>query len=71
MRDAQINVRVPIMASQFSPWKTAIAVVIYVALCMLILIFSPPDYAARDGLVQTTAPAAPPATSVTSTRQST
>jgi hypothetical protein len=35
------------MHSHFSPWKTAIAVVVYVVLCMVILCFSPPDYAAR------------------------
>ena len=59
------------MASQFSPWKTALALLVYVALCMLILIFSPPDYAARDGLVQTSAPVEPAASSVSSTRQAT
>ncbi|MGA2549212.1 MAG: hypothetical protein ABSF50_03600 [Burkholderiaceae bacterium] len=31
------------MHSQFNLWKATIAVVIYVALCMLILCFSPPD----------------------------
>jgi hypothetical protein len=71
MRDAQINVQVPIMASRFSPWKIAIALVIYVVLCMLILIFSPPDYAAHDGLVQTSVPASAPASSGSATRQST
>jgi hypothetical protein len=35
------------MHSQFNPLKTAIAVVIYVVLCMVILCFSPPDYAAK------------------------
>jgi hypothetical protein len=69
MRDVYINVQVPITASQFNPWKTALAVVIYVALCMLILIFSPPDYAVGDGLVQTSRPTEPPAASVTETRQ--
>jgi hypothetical protein len=61
MRDAQINVQVPIMASRFSPWKIAIALVI----------FSPPDYAAHDGLVQTSVPASAPASSGSATRQST
>jgi len=71
MRDAQINVRVPVMHSQFNPWKTAIAVVIYVALCMLILVFSPPDYAGHHGLVQTSAPLAPPAASASQSQENT
>jgi ABC-type transport system involved in cytochrome c biogenesis permease subunit len=45
------------MPSRYKPWKIAFALVVYVALCMLVLIFAPPDYAKRDGLVQTSTPA--------------
>gem|GEM_PF-3655154 len=34
------------MHGQFNLWKAAIGVVIYVIVCIVILCFSPPDYAA-------------------------
>ncbi len=51
------------MHSQFNLWKTAIAIVIYVVLCILVIVFSPPDYAGRNGLVQTSTPVPAAATS--------
>jgi len=45
------------MHSQFNPWKTAIAVVIYVVLCMVVLCFAPPDYAASSAPGQNHGPA--------------
>ena len=33
------------MHGQFNLWKAAIGVLIYVIVCMVILCFSPPDYA--------------------------
>jgi ABC-type transport system involved in cytochrome c biogenesis permease subunit len=61
------NLRADTMPSRYKPWKIAFALVVYVALCMLVLVFAPPDYAKRNELVQTSAPETS-VTSVTSER---
>jgi hypothetical protein len=56
MRANTANLRVHATKARYRPLKIALAVLVYVGLCMLVLIFSPPDYAGRQGLVQTSVP---------------
>ena len=62
MRFPTANLRVPAAEPGIHPLKIAVAVLLYVALCMLVLVFSPPDDTGQSGLVQTSVPHATTAT---------